>query len=120
MTTSWAATSYWVGKSAKTKKRLRNKPRIRGDDLASIEVLMKNHLFVHQSTSGREKELRKAYSDVVPVLEETGSSLFFCDPIGFDILAPTEYHANKVREAFGWKTLREVEPGRYTTNDDVW
>jgi len=81
---------------------------------------MKHHLFVHQSSWEECTSLKAAYKDVLPVLKETGSSLFFCDAIGFDILAPSWDAAVKVQKVFGWKTLYQVEPGRFSTKDDVW
>jgi hypothetical protein len=46
--------------------------------------------------------------------------LFFCSPIGFDILSPSLEAAEQVKRAFGWQTIREIEPGRFTTDDDIW
>lgn len=84
------------------------------------DVALKHHLFVHQSNWEQQKKLRIAYKHVVPTLKATGSSLFFCDAIGFDILSPSWEAAIKVKIAFGWLTLREKEPGRFTTDDDIW
>lgn len=81
---------------------------------------MKNHLFVHQSNFDEHRSLQKAYASVIPTLKETGSSLFFDGAIGFSILSPTFAAADRVRQAFGWETIREVETGRFVTDDDIW
>jgi hypothetical protein len=81
---------------------------------------MKNHLFVNQVTGSEERALKSGYAHVVPVLRATNSSLFFCSPIGFDILSPSLEAAEQVKRAFGWQTIREIEPGRFTTDDDIW